>query len=82
MEGCFITVSNDFHGTSIILQARECNGGYLITKAQARMAKKRLCGKRGCICTDVAGTLPSRGEEQLNGDVILEPNHSPGASAS
>ena len=50
-----ITLTNDFHRTSINLRAEE---GDTLTPAQYRRVQSTLCGIHGCTCGTVRGTQP------------------------
>jgi hypothetical protein len=59
-----LTLTNDFHNTSVSLRV-ELTGFYAyLSPAQARRARRALCGVAGCTC---GGTLGERGSAQLNG---------------
>jgi hypothetical protein len=46
-----ITVTNDFHNTSINLQVK----GDTLTRSQMRRVNRELCGMSDCCCGDIVG---------------------------
>ena len=52
-----ITITNNFHGTSVNLKA---NIGDELTESQVKRARKQLCGVSGCTCW---GMLGNRGKQ-------------------
>jgi hypothetical protein len=64
-----ITLTNDFHGTSVNLRCEVLSHIYHTSTAylsvgQIKKAKKELCGTSGCTCSNDAGI---RGPQELNG---------------
>jgi hypothetical protein len=51
-----ITLRNDFHKTEITLRANVVGSSTLsISHSQAKKAQKKLCGIKGCQCSDDMG---------------------------
>lgn len=71
-----ITLTSDFHGTSVTLNAdvrshvHNVSTAYL-TENQVRKAKRELCGTAGCSCS---GTVGTRGRQQTPSGKRLEVN--------
>lgn len=70
-----ITLTNDFHGTSVTLNAdvrshvHNVSTAYL-TENQVRKAKRELCGTAGCSCSGTVHSAPGTrggGREQRRG---------------
>jgi len=56
-----ITLTNDFHGTEVTLRPRDGR----LNKRQVRQAKRALCGRAGCTCSNDAG---QRGPQETHLD--------------
>lgn len=71
-----ITLKNDFHNSSVTLNAEVLSHVYHTATAylsanQVKRAKQKLCGINGCTCSGDAGT---RGVQQLENGKRLEIN--------
>lgn len=63
-----ITLTNDFHHTSVRLVVDVDNCGHeLLSPSQVKRARRTLCGVAGCTCGDVAGCRPQQIEERQDG---------------
>ena len=59
-----ITLTNDFHNTSVSLRPKAARSGALyISAGQVRKARRTLCGISGCECGDAAGCRPAQVED-------------------
>jgi len=67
MDITHITLTNDYHNTSINLLAADNR----LSVHQVRRARAHLCGSQGCVCGDFLGT---RGEGSHDGFAITD-NH-------
>jgi hypothetical protein len=67
-----IELTNDFHNTEVILNAKVLNHGThletTLSKYQMRKARRELCGIEGCTCGFAAGT---RGFQSVNGKKLV-----------
>lgn len=59
-----ITLTNDFHNTSVNLRA---NMGDTLSASQVRRARNSLCGNSDCTCS---GDLGTRGPGSVSPDSI------------
>lgn len=69
MKTVKMTLTNEFHGTSVTLSAKIHYGLALLTLSpwQVRKAKSTLCGIEGCSCSNELGQRPA-------GDWDVTPN--------
>lgn len=58
-----ITITNDFHNSSVTLRV---NLGQWLSKSQIQRARNTLCGISGCTC---GGNLSERGRQAVEIDV-------------
>ncbi len=71
-----ITLTNDFHNSSIILYVPTLSHIHneievqSITKHQAAKARRKLCGIKGCTC---GGAFGQRGRQETNGKYLRLP---------
>ena len=73
-----ITLTNNFHHTSVTLRARRSPRGMVLSRRQVLRARRELCGCEGCTC---GGPLGERGNQSVevraypvedgSGDVLL-----------
>lgn len=61
-----ITLTNDFHGTSVNLRPDD---SYTLSALQVARARRALCGIKGCTC---GGDLGERGSD--NPSVCVRPD--------
>lgn len=63
-----ITLTNEFHNTSVNVRATvDSTGRVTLTKSQVDRAHRTLCGIGGCTCGDVAGCRPMQVFEYAQG---------------
>ena len=67
-----ITLTNDFHNSSVRLNADVRRETAYLTTSQVKRAKQQLCGVAGCRCSNDAGT---RGRQALPNGERLEVNY-------
>ena len=60
-----ITLRNDYHNTEVNMRPR--NGR--LTKGQIDIAKRQLCGVKGCACGDAMGC---RGKQAVRIEIIID----------
>ena len=71
-----ITLSNDFHSSSVVLDVPVLSHIHneieiqAITKRQAAKARRTLCGISGCTC---GGEFGQRGRQETNGKRLRLP---------
>ena len=72
----YLTLTNDFHNSSVRLLAWQVDGKLRLTPSQVRHAKKILCGNYKCTCGDTFGC---RGNQPFSTTYVLTPAQDGGA---
>ena len=62
-----ITLTNDFHNTSVSLRSRGSRSSQWLSARQVQRARKMLCGHADCRCSGIAGT---RGQQSIRLDML------------
>ena len=68
MRTKLINLHNSFHNTEVFLRAKVCESYLLLSKDQAKKAKKTLCPFSDCQCSDSSGIRMKKMIHEINQD--------------